>query len=404
MIHGITRFCVEHKKLLLYTILNYIDKFIIFSLPLIVLYITKNVQIYNDVEYIFSIANITIVVLEIGKLYLFYGYKLAVDRDLFVRQAKNYFLFIQLIYSLIGLCIYPFVYHIESPLGGLYIFIFIRILYILFINFFNYYFRLAETPSKIFLYSIPVNITSVVLICLFFKLNLGLTLEMFFLPQCLISVGSILLFFFRFRWTCISGIVPYLKNGVRYAWPIILNTLLISFVNNYGKIYAYNFLSENEMYNFSYLLRIVMIIQMAHASVIAYYSKEIYTNTGLDFRILKLYSWFIGIAIILATLFLIGFNLVFAVNKVRLDIVFVLILFYAVCWCYQSFFELYYNKTNHNKYVLLFSLIGTGVYILLVFGVGVKGVKTLSCYMLISVLINFMLVFGNFVKHIKRYS
>lgn len=406
MIKRLNLFISVHKELLKYTILNYIDKFVVFVLPLVVLFLTKDKKIYNDIEYIFSVANLSIIVLEIGRLYLFYGYKISGKRNLFLIKAKNYFLFIQLLYSLLGICIYPFISTLHSSLGMLYVFILIRSLYVLFINFFNSYFRLAGTPSRIFWFSIPVNVISIILIFSFFCLKWGLTLEMFFLPQCLISLGSVLLFLFRFKWKWTVGLISYIKRGLLYAWPIILNVLIVSFVNNYGKIYAYNFLSENEMYNFSYVLRIAMIIQMAHASVLAYYSKEIYTNEkkGLDKSILKLYSLFIGIAVLLSVVFILIFNRFFSTEQVRIDIVFFLILLYVLLWCFQAFFEIYYNKTNNNKFILLFSLIGGGVYLLLLFGLGVKGIKSLSIYMLISVSVNFILILQTFFRRIKNYA
>lgn len=391
-----------HRELLKYTIFNYIDKFMVFVLPMVVLFLTKDTKIYNDIEYIFSVANLSVTVLEIGRLYLFYGYKISGDRTLFLIKAKNYFLFIQLLYSLLGICIYPFISALQSPIGSLYIFILIRSLYILFINFFNSYFRLVGSPSRIFWFSIPVNVISVILI--YSCLKWGLTLEMFFLPQCLISLGSVLLFLFRFRWEWTVGLISYIKRGLLYAWPSILNVLIVSFVNNYGKIYAYNFLSESEMYNFSYIFRIVMIIQMTHASVLAYYSKEIFTNEkkGLDKSILKLYSLFIGMAVVLSVIFILIFNRFFATKQVRIDIVFFLILFYVLLWSFNAFFEIYYNKTNNNKFILLFSLIGGGVYLLLLFGLGVKGIKSLSIYMLISVSINFILILQTFFRRIKN--
>lgn len=391
-----------HRELLKYTIFNYIDKFMVFVLPMVVLFLTKDTKIYNDIEYIFSVANLSVTVLEIGRLYLFYGYKISGDRTLFLIKTKNYFLFIQLLYSLLGICIYPFISALQSPIGSLYIFILIRSLYILFINFFNSYFRLVGSPSRIFWFSIPVNVISVILI--YSCLKWGLTLEMFFLPQCLISLGSVLLFLFRFRWEWTVGLISYIKRGLLYAWPSILNVLIVSFVNNYGKIYAYNFLSESEMYNFSYIFRIVMIIQMTHASVLAYYSKEIFTNEkkGLDKSILKLYSLFIGMAVVLSVIFILIFNRFFATKQVRIDIVFFLILFYVLLWSFNAFFEIYYNKTNNNKFILLFSLIGGGVYLLLLFGLGVKGIKSLSIYMLISVSINFILILQTFFRRIKN--
>lgn len=404
--YELLKFCTNHKSLLIYTILNYIDKFVIFTLPLIILYITKDVQVYNNIEYIFSVANITIVILEIGRIYLFYGYKIAENREIFLQKAKNYFLFLQLIYSIAGLILWPFISQLESPLGILYYYIVIRCLYMLFINFYNSYFRLVETPSRIFLYSIPINIITIILIYLFFRLKWGITLEMFFLPQCMVSLGSVLLFLFRFKWKWTLGLISYIRDGILFAWPIILNALIVSFVNNYGKIYAYNFLSESEMYSFSYVLRIAMIIQMAHASVLAYYSKEIYISVkkGFDKSILQLYSLFIGIAVILSVIFILTFNRFLSTEQIRIDVTFFLILLYVLLWCFQAFFEIYYNKTNNNKFILLYSLIGGGVYLLLILGLGVKGIKSLSIYMLISVLVNFVLILRTFFRRIKNYA
>src|SRR5688572_11465947 len=78
-----------HKKkdLVDYFILTYADKAISFALPLSVLFVLNDKSLYTLIEVAFSYAAIVLVVIELGlSTYLFWGYKEASDKSLFVED------------------------------------------------------------------------------------------------------------------------------------------------------------------------------------------------------------------------------------------------------------------------------------------------------------------------------
>jgi hypothetical protein len=392
----------RYRNLFKFTILNYIDKLLLFILPLLVLFISNDKQVYNDIEYIFSIANISVPVLSFISIYAFYGYKQSKERIRFTARIQGYFWVAILLYSLFGLLLYPFVkkISINSSMGILYIFICGRTLYLLFINFYNVYFRLIDKPSGIFLFSIPVSLFSLLFIYIVYLLQLNILIEAFFIPQMLIVTCGMLIFILKIQQYPFAGLKMYLKSAVKYATPIIINTLCVAFITNYGKIYAYHYLSEYEIYKFSYIMRISMIIHMAHTSIIAYYGKQIYTDTKneVNKRIFVLYSLFIIGATLLSVFILYLFNLLPSFETIKFDISMFLILAYTILHCFISFFEMYFSKQDKNVYILLYSLISCTIYLFLLFFIGVKGVSSLSLYMVICMTINIILVLTKLKK------
>lgn len=379
------------RKFIYYILLNYIDKLIIFILPLLVLYITKSKSEYNLIEYIFSIAAIIIPILGIITSYSFYGYRIADDRKEYIKNLKGYFFSLQLLYVFFSLILYLVLVFggISQSILYVYIFVSIRSLFLLLINFLNAYYRLVDKPSLVFLYSIPVNLLSLLLVSFISLFEVSFIIETFFLPQILIVIFTLIYFFILRKRNFFKSLLVFMKKCLIYSSPVIINTLLISFINNYGKIYAFNFLTDYDMYSFSYIMRLNMVIIMAHSSLLAFYSKAIFIDNsrGISNKIIIVYSSLILLSTFATILGLVIFNMLPQFDKINIDLSFWLIILYTILHCVSSFIEILYNRKNKQYYFIFFSIVSCSVYLFLIYIVGVVGLMSLSLYMVAFILV-----------------
>ena len=123
------------------------------------------------------------------------------------------------------------------------------------------------------------------------------------------------------------------------------------------------------MYAFSYLLRISMVVQMAHASIVAYYSKRLFLDESkqIDRRLYWFYSAFLLVSAILSILIVIVINALEIIPSITVGFTSCILLLYVFLWCQQSFLEQYLNKINKNKWILYVSFIGVLVYLFMIF-------------------------------------
>ncbi len=387
---------LKYKSLLYFISLNYIDKGLAFLLPLFVLYFTKNISLYNDIEYIFSIANIMVVVLDLGgRAYMLYGYVNIQDKKKYLEGVKGFFYILNFFYILLVLAIL-LTCTLTSFINNIIFFISIRCLIVLFINYFSVYFRLLDKPQNILYISILINSLTILIL---FILNKFITntngvyyffsVQMLFIVLVSIKEGKYI------NKSSILFSMDYLKKAIKYSWPVILNVLLITIMNNFGKIYIFQRFSKEEMYTFSYLLRISMVIQMAHVSISAYYSKKIYldSTTKIDFRLYKFYSLFLFSTVLLCLMMIFVINTLNFLPKIDLGVTAIFLLLYVFIWCQQSYFEQYLNKTNRNKWILYISCISMIIYFFLLFNpLANITVNYISFCMAISVLVSFVLL------------
>jgi hypothetical protein len=286
--HKILLLLNRHRGLFVFTALNYIDKLLLFGLPLFVLFISGDKQTYNNIEYVFSIANILIIFLDFLTMYSFYGYRQSEDRDNFPIRIQKYFYIFFILYSLIGLLLYPVIYCIieNESLKLLYFYICIRTLYLLIINFYKNYFRLIDKPSGVYVISILISLSSFMAIYIVYRLKFDL-INGFFLIPTILNIVVLLVSFCKVRRSAFQGLKACLQSAIKYTIPLIINSFFGAVINNYGKLYAYNFLSQSEMYQFAYTLRLSAIIQMAHVSVLGFHSKSIFIDKarGINIKI-----------------------------------------------------------------------------------------------------------------------
>ena len=395
MIHRINTIYKNNKKFGIFVFLNYIDKFLIFLLPLAVLYFTKDRDCYNSIEYIYSIANIILPFLLFISAYCFYGYKeLRETEPYYIKEYRECGSFTILTVFLIGLVGLSSISLIGIPIALFIPFlVLIRLIYLLYINYYNTYYRLIDKPSHILGYSIGCSIFSLIL-SLAFNSSADRLLVAFFFPQLAIAVFFFYPLFFISREGFLDRYSGYLKRSLSFSWPIMINSTIVAFVMNSGKIYAYNCLSSYEMYNFSYVMRIAMIIQMAHASMIAYYGKELYVK-GYSSSFYKKYIVVIGMAFIISIFLLFLFNRFTSFDKLTINITTYLILLYTFIHCCAASLELFFGRVNMNRSVLGMSVIACFVFCALIFVFKISNLQTLAIYMVIYAFIYLVLLIMN---------
>ncbi|MCX6827212.1 MAG: hypothetical protein NTV06_08135 [candidate division Zixibacteria bacterium] len=397
----------SQSGLIFYTAFNYFDKILTFGVPLIVLYIFEDKATYNEIEYIYSIAAIAGVLIELGvKNYFLYAYKEASDRDRLVTNVRDIFFLQFALYAGLGTIIIVPMLWMKVQWTIAYFFILARTLFMYFLSFFAIYYRLIDKPSRIFISSICVNAGTILLLLVAHRWFEKIDLLYFFAGQMLLVAGVVFYFVFRRVKINLLDMTKFIRRSLFYAWPIVLNIFLFMFINNYGKVYARNFLSADEMFQISFVQRLALIIQLAHSSAAAYLSKHIFidVNDGVNTKIFSLYSiaMFVSTGLVFAALW--GINILKLKETVNIDLVTILIVIYTIAWCYTAYFELYVNKMNKNKFILAFSLVSAILFLAVLHFAWSQPLVNITLAMTISMLCNLslMLVFL-FRKGNKKY-
>ena len=378
-----------------YAILNYLDKALTFAIPLIVLYVFKDKGLYNEIEYIYSIAAVAAVAIELGvSNYFLYAYRQADNRNLLVRNVRGWFLLQLAIYQLLGITLLSVAALCGLDVTFTYIYILVRTLYMFFLSFFIVYFRLIDRPSKIFIYSLSANLITILLLAVARFVLHQIDLAYLFLSQMALLLTAFIYYMSQRSQISFSGLVSYVKQSLTFAWPILLNVFLFMFISNYGKIYARNFLSQDDMFHISFVQRVSITIWVAHASAVGYLSKRIFIDrqAGVSRSVLGLYSVMVAGCVGLVFLAFFLLKRLHSAISVDIDAVTILIIAHTVAWCYVSFFEMYVNRINKNKYILLFSLIASAVFgCILLLNMG-EPLYTISVGMMGSMVCNLAMV------------
>ena len=380
------RFWVHNRTLLIYVFVTYLDKVLIFLLPILVLYIAGDETSYNTVEYICSIANIIVPFLTFISSYAFYGYKTAENKSYFTNSYICYSSVSTLVVGALTLFI-AFILRIFNVKGTeeLETFIAIRTMFYLFVQYVNSYYRLIDNPVRSLIYSILINIASAITICLLTVMKMPYIVGAFFYPETLSGVMAVVLFLKNRHYFQIKDYGRFILESIKFAWPIVMNSTAVAFVANYGKVYAFNFLTSYEMYCLSFVLRIAMILQMAHTSVISFFSKDIYLK-GYSKKFLYSYISIIGVSFVGTLFVLIGYNSFFARQVVPLNLTTWLVFLYTIIHMIAAALEINFGRNNKNIYIFIIASISCIVYLSLIFVIGVQNTAQLALYMVIYML------------------
>lgn len=347
----------ETQNLIQFTILTSLDKLLIFILPFYVYFLTSDKLLFNNIEYIYSIASLAMIFFELGlKNYLFYGYKINRDKDKFLYEIKLLYNFLILVYTLILIIAF-----LSTKLTSLLIpFFGIRLIFSMLSTFYFSYFRLKDKPSIIFYYTVPVNLLTFILIYFNTSSNHNLSLYHIYILPFL----SIILFnLYQLKNTILKGKnTQYILKALQFSLPVMINLLLMGLINQFGKLYAYNNLDINEMFDLSLIQRISTIIVLIHASIVGFFTKKLFMSKSLieHKNIFKLYFFTILFTALSIYLFILAAN---NINILDINIYLLnIFLIGTMIWCYNAYFELYFNRSNKNRYIPMISLFAFTAY------------------------------------------
>lgn len=385
------------KNLIHYFLLTYLDKVISFALPLSILFIIKDKGLYTTVEVAFSYATILMVIIDLGfSNYLFYGYKKSENQAGFVSEAQLYFRFLLLVYAVFSLILFVALGIYDDTLVLLFCVIIARALFTLYLGFYANIYRLNDRPSGVYRVSMFINVFSFLLLMLATFFHWEYAILYFSIPSVLLILYVCLKFLstdlkvFRF-----SDFMSFLSHALKFSWPIILNVLAMSYINNYAKIYAYSYLSEDETVQISYILRIGLVIQLTHSAFSSFFSKSLFmqTDNKFNYKIFRQYNAVLLLSACMVVGAVAGTNYFFEDEiHIRFTLSTFLLLLYIVLWCYIGYLEIYFGVMNANKRILYYSLVSSLIYTILLLAFQNIDLLKLSLCMVISAAINLTFV------------
>lgn len=396
MVTSILKNYRQRKGLIIFFFLTYLDKGISFALPLSILFIIQDKSLYALVEVAFSYATIAMVLIELGlSNYLFWGYKESESKEAFIEKTQVFFKGSLFFYCALSLLLLAYLYAIDYKLLTLFTLVAIRTLFTFYVNFYSNIYRLKDVPSRIYLITVIVNLSSFVLLMLAYQFTMQYSIVFFFLPSIILIFWVSIKFLFKIRLFDFQEFQIFLKKALLFSWPIILNVLTMSFINNYAKIYAYGHLSEQEMIQISYIMRIGLIIQLSHAAYASYFSKSLFMDKkqGFNWEIFRQYSLVILFSVFVVVVLIQATNFLFySYVQIPFSLSTILFLLYIVLWCFIGYLELYFGVMNANRLILYYSVLSAVVYILLLKIYGDVNLLQLSIFMVIAGLLNLVLV------------
>ena len=352
-----------------YTSINLLDKFLLFLLPFIILKFFNDNLTYNNIEYIYSISTIIAVGLDLGiKNYLLYSLKkskkYSKDLNKISKIFETYFLLfvILLIVPLVILNLnFEKIYLIN--------FILLRSTYMMLFNFYKIYHRASDKPSVIFLFSTLNSILTLSLIIFFNKNSIGL-LNIFFLSQFLF----ILIYLFSIiviqknDLKIFKDLKIYIKKAFEFSWPLILSVIIFNFTMNFGKIYTFNFLGENEMTSLSFTQRILLIVILSHSIFSSYFQKKIYQSKDIiiDKNLIIKYLVLLT-SILLIILFSYNELINFFNINVQNSVILYFLSLHAFLWCFSSYLDIYLTKLNKNISILIYQILCLSVFLIFIY-------------------------------------
>lgn len=364
MIHIVRR--LYNSTLVRYSFLNYFDKGLNFLLPLSLIFIVDNRAVYNQIELILGYAMIAASFIDFGfRGYLFYGYSNSSNKQLFAKLIEEEFEKYLNLYGIIIVLssIFLFVFNDRYEFLTLVIlFVTIRTTYLFITSYLSVKFRLLDIPNRIFYYSIPVSLATLLTVYLFYRVFNRTSLSYFFAGQASLIIYLLVKNAINSQKFKIHFDVKAIKESFLYSWPILLNSVMSMILVNFSKIYGYDVLTESQMTQLSYTLRIGLVIQLAHVSFAGFFTKELFIEKGRK-KILTItfkYLFVLFTSSILSYTIILAINVYSSQDKFQLFQLF-LILFYLT-WSCSAYCELFLNKARLNVYIPIFSLCANIVY------------------------------------------
>jgi hypothetical protein len=397
MYKRIRNFLAQRKGFLRFMALNYFDKATVFAGPLLVPFLLHDKVLYNQIEYAYAVAPLLAVVLDAGvRTYFLQAYRESEDRSALVAEVGRYFHLLLLIYTLVAI--------VAVALAGAFnlgiaivVSCSIRSLFLLAQGFFQRYYRLLDLPSKAFAFSLSGGVATMLIVAVFWLLGSVLQTWQFFAAQALVTLLA-----------CVIGLrlvvagtdwrrfLSYLRQSLVYGWPVMVNVLAMSFLNNIGKIYAFSALPAEDMFRLSLIQRIALIVQLTHVGMIGYLEKNLFLSESPVrlTRIFLAYASLLGAATVGALALLWALPHISPVNPGPIDMVAGALLVSTILWCAVSYGEMLMMKYQIQKLIPIFSLSGFAVSAGCLYSGRAVNLNGVVLATFIGVVVNFLLMFA----------
>jgi len=350
--------------------LSYIDKAIIFLLPLIVLYFFKDKTVYVSIEYIYSVTIVLIPLLDLGLSgYFFFAYRNSEDCDNTIKTFVEVFQRLYILLSVIGVGFIAFNY-LGIEFEKFIIFIVSRLLFVLCTTFLASYYRLTNKPQNVVYITIFFNALSLLFILAYFLIDSEFSLWLIFIGQILFAIFYLFksvrdVFFAKKDDFHNSTIKKLIVKAFLYSWPIIIQAFIMMYISNYGKLNALTKMTIDDGVLLSLTQRFSMVIFLTHSALWAYLIKDVYVEGNLlviSKNILYKYLSFLSVALFMVAV-VTGVYVFYNFSGSMLTrsiFISCLIIGQTFFSCIFAYLELHYGRENKNiinLYLAIFSAI-----------------------------------------------
>lgn len=365
----------HHKGLFIYTVLNYIDKFLNFFTPFLILKL-QGIN-YTEIEYLISISLIFSSFSDIGlRQYFFYCFKISDDRDRTLKNCQQTKSSIVTFYSLLGLlgfCLDSYILVLYGVFKGI---------FQTYINLESTISRLQDNPNKVLWMNMAVNLCIIAIFIVFH------TNDRIFKP---FDYTSIYIFFCIV--VCLNFFIPFINKkaetkkrfsvrqrviicirmligSVKFAYPTIVILVINGIETNLSKVYGYDTLDEESYRYMVVLLRFFSILILAHASLIGYKSKQIYLSMGgVKSKDILMQITFVTSAYVLMIAMIVLSNYINLLNiEVQFNSIFVIVSITYLCMICRAFLEPYFAKHNQLHLLMFPSIISLTTIVMMFLG------------------------------------
>jgi len=376
-----------NKKFLFFTGINFIDKFLLYLLPLIPLYIFKDHQYYNLVEFVYSLSLFFSIFADGGiKNFYLSNFRHYKNDNLFSSSIKKYINNLLIFYfTLMPFILCSIFFYKNENFLLIAFLVFFRTIFLVIINFNKTYYAIKQTQIKMFYITLLSSISTVFIFILIYFFNIKNNILYFFSIQIVIVSIIFFISFFRKKYLKYFQFVSIFKKSLKFSWPLILNSLFFFIIMHFAKIYSFAYLSSEDMTKISFFMRTLFVIQLFHGTFTNYYYFSIFKNKEKNIHVDLLVKYIFGMALIsiITFAFFEKFSYILHLEYKR-DLIFISIFLYFIFWCFGSFFEQYLNKFNSNKHILIFSMMSLCIYVLILLFSEFAMVERLAIAMLFS--------------------
>ena len=385
------------KNLYSFSVLNFSEKFLAYLCPLLIIQIFDDKILYNQIELIYSFSVIFNIVFDFGlRGYFTYSLRKIKKRKQYSIEVLNYFNSLFLIITIVSVLCISFLFALlNSTEIIIFSLIYFRFAYLYITFFFKVYFRMISNPFYIFFINIPVNLLVILFIFYGFLFkNSNIDLVTYFFPFIIFLLVYVFYLIATLEFSIkFSKTIEYITKSLKFYWPIILTSIISLFIGNFIKIFSFYELSPQDMTKSSLFLRILMIIQLTHASIASFYLKRNFLDKKIKFNKKILVTYLRNISIItLLIYFLSPVYLNHLKVNFTVDIIFILMSLYIYLWCVASYLEQFLTKFNFNKSILKYYILSAIVYFCVLFLTDTFDLFNISLAMFVSSFIYFICV------------